>query len=82
VDFLGAALKRATGAFVRAAHRRGQQVHVWTVNTPKSMQRVIDVGVDDLITDQPAEALRVVHENEGLPATERALRGARAWLGY
>ena len=82
VDFLGASLQRATGAFVRAAHRRSQEVHVWTVNDPKSMERMIDLGVDSLITDRPAEAVRLVHENETLPAAERALRGARAWLGY
>jgi glycerophosphoryl diester phosphodiesterase len=82
VDFLGTALHRATGAFVRAAHGRGQQVHVWTVNKTESMERMIDIGVDSLITDQPAEALRLVHEYEGLSPAERALRGARAWLGY
>ena len=82
VDFLGASLQRATGAFIRTTHRRGREVHVWTVNDPKSMERMIDLGVDSLITDRPAEAVRLVHENETLPAAERALRGGRAWLGY
>jgi glycerophosphoryl diester phosphodiesterase len=78
VNFLGAALSRATGAFVLAAHRRGQQVHVWTVNKTESMERMIDISVDDLITDRPAEALRLVHEYEGLSSAERRLRGIRA----
>ncbi|MGH8093240.1 MAG: glycerophosphodiester phosphodiesterase [Chthoniobacterales bacterium] len=80
VDFLGAALPRATGAFVLAAHRRGQQVHVWTVNKTESMERMIDIGVDDLITDRPAEALHLVHEYEGLSPAERTLRRIRAWV--
>ena len=80
VDFLGAALNRATGAFVRAAHRRGQAVHVWTVNKPESMERMIDIGADSLITDRPAEALRRVREYESLSTPERAIRGMRAWL--
>ena len=46
------------------------------------MERMIDIGADSLITDQPAEALRLVHEYERLSRAERALRGARAWLGY
>jgi glycerophosphoryl diester phosphodiesterase len=80
VNFLGAALSRATGAFVRAAHRRGQQVHVWTVDKPESMEQMIDVGVDSLITNEPAEALRRVREYESLSRAERALREVRAWL--
>ena len=80
VDFLSAALKRVNGAFVRGAHRRGQEVYVWTVNTPETMERMIDLGVDSLITDQPAEALRLVRAYETLSPGERTLREARAWL--
>jgi hypothetical protein len=36
--------------------------------------------VDSIITDQPAEALRLVREFEILSPAERALRGVRAWL--
>jgi glycerophosphoryl diester phosphodiesterase len=80
VDFLGTALSRANGAYVRAAHRRGQEVHVWTVNTPEAMERMIDISVDSLITDRPAEALRLVRQYESLSPAERTLRQARAWL--
>ena len=80
VDFLSVSLKQATGVFVRAAHRRGQQVHVWTVNDPKSMEEMIDIGVNSLITDRPADAVRLVQQYDSLTPAERALRGARAWL--
>jgi glycerophosphoryl diester phosphodiesterase len=80
VDFLGVALNRATGAFVQAAHRRGQRVHVWTVDKPADMDRLIALGVDDLITNEPAEAVRRVRAFQALTQPERTLLRVRAWL--
>jgi glycerophosphoryl diester phosphodiesterase len=48
-----------TPRFVAAAHRRGLQVHAWTINDPDDMQRLVDLGVDGIITDHP-DRLQVV----------------------
>jgi glycerophosphoryl diester phosphodiesterase len=46
--------------FVRAAHRAGVRVQVWTIDTEEDMRRLIAWGVDGLITDRPDIGVRVI----------------------
>lgn len=57
-------LRVVDAGFVEACHRVGVQVHVWTVNDPPDMARLLDLGVDGLMTDRPS-ALRDVLVGRG-----------------
>lgn len=52
----------ATGRFIRGAHRDGLGVHVWTVNRPSRMRRLLDLGADGILTDFPSRARRILEE--------------------
>ncbi|WP_062646624.1 glycerophosphodiester phosphodiesterase [Streptomyces maremycinicus] len=51
--------------FLRAAHARGLQVHVWTINDADRMHRLLDLGVDGIMTDH-IDTLREVMEDRGV----------------
>ena len=50
--------------FVVGAHKRGIDIHVWTIDDRDEMVRLLDLGVDGIMTDRPA-VLREVLESRG-----------------
>lgn len=55
-----------TGSAVARFHRLGLQVHVWTINEKAEMVRLLDMGVDAIMTDE-VEILAEVLAERGIP---------------
>ncbi len=60
-----------TKRFVDTAHRKGLVVHVWTINDEDEMRRLLDLGVDGIVTDRPTVFNRLLakrNEARALPS--------------
>lgn len=76
-DFLAVNTGAATLTLIDRAHDQGQKLYVWTVDDAASMSRMISMGVDGLITNEPALARQVMEARNALTTAERLL----LWLG-
>ncbi len=54
-----------TPRFVEAAHSRGVRVDVWTIDDPDEMRRLLDLGVDVIMTNRPEMLEAVLRERRG-----------------
>jgi glycerophosphoryl diester phosphodiesterase len=53
-----------TPRFVEAAHRNDIAVHVWTIDDPDEMKKLLDMKVDGIMTDRPSLLKQVLQERE------------------
>ena len=52
-DFFSVETTFITSGMVNAIHNRGKEVHAWTVDTEEDAEKMIDAGVDNIITGNP-----------------------------
>jgi glycerophosphoryl diester phosphodiesterase len=63
-----------TPRFVRSLGDVGIGVHVWTVDDPDDMRRLLGWGVEGILTDRPDVLARVLHEQHGRPLADAQRR--------
>ncbi len=56
--YLALSRKLASDVVIRDAHRDGIEVFVWTVDAPRQIRRMIDLGVDGIISNHPERVFR------------------------
>jgi glycerophosphoryl diester phosphodiesterase len=65
----GRSVRVVTPAYVRRAHALGLVVLAWTINDPAEMHRLLDLGVDGIVTDRADLLKRVLLERGEWPGT-------------
>jgi len=57
--------------FVNSIHERGKLVYVWTVDKPEEMEKFIEMGVDYIYTNDPAELIRLLARRAAMAPAEK-----------
>ena len=65
VPLVGRGIAIPTRRFVRHCNRKGIAVHVWTINEAEEMRRLIRLGVNGIMTDDP-KLLKQIAREEGV----------------
>ena len=71
----------ATRRFIQQARTAGKEVHVWTLNQAGDMLLMIERGANNLITDHPDVAVRLLRERAELSDAEKLALSLRALFG-
>lgn len=79
-DFFSVNQNLVDRTLVAGFHEQGRAVHVWTVNDRDDALRLIDLGVDNFITDEPRQMRRILQEYHSQSDAEKILIGFHRWL--
>ena len=60
MDFYSVNYNFVTKDLVTKLHKRGQKIHAWTVDDPDEIERLTELGVDNIITDKADEVKKQV----------------------
>jgi len=81
VDFLAVNLGMMHPSLIKTTHKAGKKLYVWTADDPLIMFKMLTLGVDGLITNEPALARKVMEERKKLNPVERLILHTAVMLG-
>ena len=80
-DFFSVETTFITSGMVNAVHLRGKTVSAWTIDREKVATHMLELGVDDLITDKPDLVHELLRQNAEMDTTLLSLRDAiQGWF--
>ena len=57
-------VKLLTRSFMRKADKNNLLIHIWTVNDKDTINNLIDIGVNGIITDEPELLMEIMKERD------------------
>jgi glycerophosphoryl diester phosphodiesterase len=64
--------RRVSARLVASAHRAGLGVVTWTVNGPRELRRMIGMGIEGIMTDQPDRLVELLRQSKETPFSPEA----------
>ncbi len=81
VDFLAVNLGMMHPSLIKTTHNAGKKLYVWTADDPLVIFKMLSLGVDGIITNEPALARKVMDERKKLNPVERLVLHTAVILG-
>ena len=63
-DYFSVEASSITNSMVSKVHNEGKQIYAWTVNTDESINKMIELNVDNIITDDPTLAKNLIYSSK------------------
>jgi glycerophosphoryl diester phosphodiesterase len=80
-DFFSVSKDIVSQSFITKAHERNKDVHIWTYSDrPNALERFIYLGVDNIITDYPAELVALLKRRAEMNDIDRLKENFLKWL--
>jgi glycerophosphoryl diester phosphodiesterase len=70
-DGFGLQAAQVTPGFINSVHERGKLVYAWTVDDPREMEDFIEMDVDYIYTNDPAELIRLLERRAARTPAEK-----------